>query len=166
MVTSTGLLSALNILFLVHHLMPPLNTIAMAWELLRWNIHCVLRSLPLKKYRSWKMLSWKQHDGKYQLKHNHGNYYQCQLQLFMTGRSFCNFLVWTKEELHMECMTLDEALIKSALPIAQKFYKLISLCILPELLGKWYTCPRDTASQRTIFANWGRWWVMVPLQRV
>ena len=41
----------------------------------------------------------------------------------------------------MERITLDEALIKSALPIAQKFYK---LCTLPELLGKWYTGPRDS----------------------
>ena len=89
----------------------------------------------------------KQHDGKYQLKHDNAYYYQCQLQLFVTGRSFCDFVVWTKDELHIERITLDEALIESALPIAEKFYK---LCILPELLGKWYTrkqSPRDSSVQ-------------------
>ena len=65
----------------------------------------------------------------------------------MTGHSFCDFVVWTKEVLHIERITLDEALIESALPIAEKFYK---LCILPELLGKWYTWkqpPRDSSVQ-------------------
>ena len=88
-----------------------------------------------------KLCLEKQHDGKYQLKRNHGYYYQCQLRLFVTGRSFCDFVVWTEKELHIERITLDEALIKSALPIAQEFYK---LCILPELLGKRYTCPRTS----------------------
>ena len=63
----------------------------------------------------------KQHDGKYQLKRDHAYYYQCQLQLFVTGHSFCDFVIWTKEELHIERITLDEALIESALPIAEKF---------------------------------------------
>jgi len=72
----------------------------------------------------------------------------------VTGRSFCDFVVWTKEEIHIERITLDEALIKSALPVAEKFYR---FCILPELLGKWYTrqqtprnsvqSPRDPALQ-------------------
>ena len=65
----------------------------------------------------------------------------------MTGHSFCDFVVWIKEVLHIERITLDEALIESAIPIAEKFYK---LCILPELLGKWYTWkqpPRDSSVQ-------------------
>ena len=44
--------------------------------------------------------------------------------------------MWTKEELHIEHITLDETLTKSALPIAQTIYK---LCVLPELLGKLHT---------------------------
>ena len=61
----------------------------------------------------------KQHDGKYQLKRNHEYYYQCQLQLFVTGHSFCDFIVWTEQELHIERIIPNEALIQSALPIAQ-----------------------------------------------
>ena len=80
-------------------------------------------------------------EGKYALKHQHQYYYQCQLQIFVTGRSFCDFVVWTQKELHTERLTLDEDLIISALPVAKKFFR---MCILPELLGKWYTRHRPT----------------------
>ena len=46
--------------------------------------------------------------------------------------------------LHVERITLDEALIESALPTAEKFYK---LCILRELLGKWYTRTQPAKDQ-------------------
>ena len=36
----------------------------------------------------------------------------------------------------MERITLDEELIQTAIPAAEKFWR---LCVLPELLGKWYT---------------------------
>ena len=65
----------------------------------------------------------------------------------MTRLRFCDFVVWTNKELHIERIMLDETLIKSALPIAEEFYE---LCILPELLGKWYTLeqpPRDPTLQ-------------------
>ena len=80
-------------------------------------------------------------DGKFKLKHQHDYYYQCQLQIFVTGHSFCDFVVWTEKELHIERLTLDETLITSALPTAKKFFK---FCILPELLGKWYTRQHPT----------------------
>ena len=83
-------------------------------------------------------------DGKYQLKRHHKYYYQCQLQIFVIGRSFCDFVVWTQKELHIERLTLDEALLKSALPTAKTFFK---ICILPELLGKWHTRQHSTTEE-------------------
>ena len=62
--------------------------------------------------------------GKLQLKHSHPYYYQCQLQISVTKRGYCHFAVWTKEELHIERITLDRDLIKESLPAAQKFFKL------------------------------------------
>ena len=53
-------------------------------------------------------------DGKFKLKHQHDYYYQCQLQIFVTGHSFCDFVVWTEKELHIERLTLDETLITSS----------------------------------------------------
>ena len=35
--------------------------------------------------------------GKLKLKYEH-NYYQCQLQIFVTRRGYCNFVVWTSKE--------------------------------------------------------------------
>ena len=75
-------------------------------------------------------------DGKFQLHHDHGYYYQCQMQLFVTGRSFCDYIVWTPNEIHIERITLDEDLLQTVLPQIERFWK---LCVLPELLGKWYT---------------------------
>ena len=51
--------------------------------------------------------------------------------------AFCDFLVWTQKELHIEHLTLDETLVMSALPTAKTVF---NICILPGLLGKWYTC--------------------------
>ena len=72
----------------------------------------------------------------FQLKHDHPYYFQCQLQMYVTQRGYCDFVVWTSDTLHVERITPDNVLIESALPVTQKFFK---HCILPELLGKWYT---------------------------
>ena len=52
--------------------------------------------------------------------------------MFVTNRTFCNFVVWTEKDLHTKRLTLDDALIRSALPAAWKFF---SMCILPNFLG-------------------------------
>lgn len=55
-------------------------------------------------------------DWKYQLKCDHAYYYQCELQVFVTARSLCDFVAWTKKKLHIECVILDEALLESDTP--------------------------------------------------
>ena len=85
-------------------------------------------------------------DGKLQLQRNHGYYFQCQMQIFVTKRLFCDFVVWTPEEVHIERITLDDKLIQTAIPAAQKFWE---LCVLPELLGKWYTRKQYASAQST-----------------
>ena len=62
----------------------------------------------------------------------------------MTGRSLCDFVVWTQKELHIERLTLNEALLKSALPTAKTLFK---ICIVPELLGKWHTRQHSTTEK-------------------
>ena len=83
--------------------------------------------------------------GKLQLKHNHSYYYQCQLQMYVTNRMFCDFVVWSETELHIERLAFDDALLLESIPTATNFF---SNCILPELLGKWYTRPTSTSSLR------------------
>ena len=86
--------------------------------------------------------------GKFQLKRNHSYYFQIQLQMFASKRGYCDFVVWTTEELHIERITLDEDLMKESVPKAERFYK---LCILPELLEKWFTrSPVQLGTEQTL----------------
>ena len=66
----------------------------------------------------------------------HPYYYQCQLQLYVTDRQYCDFVVWTKEDVHVERILKDDSFLKNELAKAEMFFK---LCVLPELFGKWFT---------------------------
>lgn len=73
------------------------------------------------------------------------------MQLYVTERNYCDFVVWTaKPDVYIERITLDNDLIPVMITSAIKFFR---LCILPELYGKWYTrshnlvCPSDSQSE-------------------
>ena len=51
---------------------------------------------------------------------------------------YCDFIVWTVRDIHIERMNPDVVFWELALKKAKKFF---SICILPELLEKWYTRP-------------------------
>ena len=74
--------------------------------------------------------------GKLHLKHSQEYYYQCQLQLFITERAYCDFVVWSNDELFVERLSLNQFFIESSLSNAKVFYQ---QCILPELLGKYFS---------------------------
>ena len=99
-------------------------------------------------------------DGSLHLKHNHAYYYQCQLQLYVTQRLYCDFVVWTEGNLHIERISKDEAFLKDIIPRAEKFFK---LCVLPELLGKWFTrshscqVPRHGGNELEVEEDNGTW---------
>ena len=67
---------------------------------------------------------------------NHPYYLQCQLQIYTTGRSYCDFVVWHPAGLHIERLTLDKNHLRDALHKAELFF---SHCVLPELTAKWFT---------------------------
>lgn len=75
-------------------------------------------------------------NGTLRLKETHPYYLQCQLQLYVTGRNYCDFVVWTTQSTHSERIYRNDQLLQHSLPIAKEFFH---LCILPELYGKWYT---------------------------
>ena len=72
------------------------------------------------------------------LRPEHPYFYQCQLQMMVTERKYCDFVVWSPSgELHIERilpMATGEFSIK-----IEKAKKLFHYAILPELLGKWFT---------------------------
>ena len=62
----------------------------------------------------------------------HSYYYQCQMQLNVTGRSYCNFIVWSETgEFYGERILPDGDFISKQLQLAERFFY---LAILPELL--------------------------------
>lgn len=76
-------------------------------------------------------------DGSLSLKPEHPYYYQCQLQLLVTDRSYCDFVVWAPSgDTHIQRLTVDYQFLEPRLKKAEKFFQ---IAIIPELLGKWYT---------------------------
>ena len=78
-----------------------------------------------------------QEDGKvtYKLKARHDYYYQMQCQMYCTGRNWCNFVLRTNKELHVQCIYRDMRWWDGQLPRLQSFY---FDALLPEL-----ACPRQ-----------------------
>nr|CAI5863127.1 unnamed protein product [Callosobruchus analis] len=71
-------------------------------------------------------------DGKVTLKQNHDCYYQVQGQLNITGRGYCDFVMYTDNDFFIERMYRDRNLWNEQMvPKLSAFYH---LCILPKLV--------------------------------
>ena len=79
-------------------------------------------------------------DGALSLKKTHSYWYQVQAQLNITGKKFADFVVSTEKDLHIERINQDVVFFNTKLEKLQQLYK---TAILPELLAKWYTKPKD-----------------------
>ena len=64
----------------------------------------------------------------YALRQDHQYYYQCQLQLMVTERAYCDFIVWTPNELHIQRILPNKEFIQSQIDKAEHFLKL-QLCL-------------------------------------
>jgi len=72
------------------------------------------------------------------LNENHPYYSQVQLQMKLYGASYCDFIVWRQNEMFIQQVPFNVIFISEAL---DKIPPFIKLCILPELVGKWFTHP-------------------------
>ena len=63
---------------------------------------------------------------------------QVQAQLFCTDVHYCDFIVYTKEGLHIERIKPDPYFMEEKLTKAKQFFE---IAILPELLGRWFSRP-------------------------
>ncbi|KAF3838848.1 hypothetical protein F7725_010616 [Dissostichus mawsoni] len=73
------------------------------------------------------------------LKLDHSYMYQVQAQMCVAEVMFCDFVVWTPQELFKQRIMFDGAFFDVA---HSKVVNFIRTGILPELLGKWFTVPR------------------------
>ena len=64
------------------------------------------------------------------------HYFQVQVQLKFSHAQYCDFVVWNDDNLFIQRLLLDEPFISIALEKCKQFMK---LCVLPEILGKWYS---------------------------
>ncbi|XP_073334198.1 uncharacterized protein [Pagrus major] len=67
------------------------------------------------------------------LKPSHQYYYQVQLHIHVCDVSYCDFVVWTKNEFVLQRILRDEDLLQQSLPKAEQVFV---TCVLPELLTR------------------------------
>lgn len=79
-------------------------------------------------------LEW--NHGQVRLKRNHAFYYQVQLQMYVTNREFCDFVVWSPQEMFVERIKINKDFLKQAIHRALEFHKKV---IVPELLARFFT---------------------------
>ena len=66
-----------------------------------------------------------------------------QCQLFCTGRAYCDFILWTCSDIHIERIYPDEAFWSQCVSKANIFFV---NAILPELIGKWLSRPSASST--------------------
>ena len=67
---------------------------------------------------------------------NHTYYYQVQAQIELCGAKYCDFMVWSENELYIERIYPNKDFIRNAFDKASTF---IRVGVLPELVGKWFS---------------------------
>ena len=89
-----------------------------------------------------KMFCLKEADGKLQLDNDHMYYYQIQTQLFVCDVKYCDFCVCTfadtagESAMHIERIHNNSQIWINCVETAKSFFR---TCLLPELMGSWYT---------------------------
>ena len=77
-------------------------------------------------------------EGTLTLKENHAYLYQVQMEMRFADPQYCDFIVWREGELFIQRILPDTAFIDGAITKVKVFVK---TCILPELVGRYYTRP-------------------------
>lgn len=71
-----------------------------------------------------------------ELDKKHSYYYQVQTQLLVSGKEYCDFIVWTKKDLFVQRIGIDENIIKEIVAKSELFFKNV---ILPEINCKFFS---------------------------
>lgn len=74
--------------------------------------------------------------GRLQINRGHQYFYQVQVQMFATGLNYCDFVVWTVQDCHIERIQFDSAFCDEVASKCQKFFEQV---LLPEILFKYWT---------------------------
>lgn len=77
-------------------------------------------------------------DGTKSLMEKHQYFYQVQTQIFICEKEYCDFVVWTEKEVHIERIEPHTELWNSISDKAKTFHQ---MAIMPELIGKFFSHP-------------------------
>ena len=64
-----------------------------------------------------------------------------------TNRMYCDFILWTKEDMYIERVYPDESLWVECVKKAHIFFR---TAILPEVIGKWFSRPPKRAESDAV----------------
>lgn len=106
---------------------------------------CCLKDTHLKDYPEKSNSCLKSENGATSLKRGHAYYYQSQQQIFTTGYNYCDFVVCGfNEQIAFFCERIlpDICHWNSVVPKLNHFWR---YCVLPEILGRWYTQKRNVS---------------------
>lgn len=79
-----------------------------------------------------KEICYKIENGNIRLKQNHNYYYQIQGQLNIAKRSFCDFIIYSDNDFHVERIYRDEVFWKNVM--VDKLTTFYKNCYLPEII--------------------------------
>ena len=94
---------------------------------------CFKEGLPEEDQENFCM---SRNDGKWRLKRSHAYYYQIQMQLAVCKLSYCDFVVWTENDIVVERIMFDDAFYEEVMEDIRHFF---IYGMLPEIIGKWFT---------------------------
>lgn len=75
-------------------------------------------------------------EGELQLKREHCYYYQVQMQMLVSKRMYCDFVVWTLKDTFIERICFSESFCNTMLSRCKEYF---STAVLPELCFKYWT---------------------------
>lgn len=111
--------------------------------------YCI-EGLDFDSYVQMKSSCLEKNGSEFTLKRDHDYYYHAQQQIFTTERGYVDFVVFATEG--SSCRFVKERLApniehwETQIPKLEIFWR---ICILPEILGRWYTRKMDLKSQVT-----------------
>ena len=73
-------------------------------------------------------------NGNLSLKKEHAYFKQCQAQMFLTKKGYCDFVVWTSVDMHVLRLFPDQGFWDECVAKACRLFR---LAVLPELVGNW-----------------------------
>lgn len=84
--------------------------------------------------------------GAMRLKTDHDFYYQVQAQLHITKKKYCDFVVWTLTNIHVERIFPAQKFWQRCVEVSSDFYV---HAVLPELMAKWFSRKYHSAGHKS-----------------